>query len=372
LQFFEGVNFNNLIVSQFRNYSSLKMDLVPGLNVFTGPNGSGKTSILEAIHYLCMTRGFVSAGDKYALRTGESFFILEGMTDTQEWIKVTFMEGRGKKVFHDMVPVDKLALHIGRIPVVALLPTDTDLIREAAAFRRKYLDAQISQYDSDYLQSLVRYEHALNQRNAALQHFLRNGSWDREQLHIWETIMIPEGIKILQGRLDYLNHFLPIFRELYATLSGQKEVPDIVYETQLNPNTREKWQEALEISLDKERYSGRTGFGCQRDELKLLLNGELIRDKGSQGQQKSFVMALKLANFVYLKEKKNTWPILLLDDLFDKLDAQRVDALAGLLKSFDGAQVFITDTSRERLQAILDGYAFPEIQYYSVEQGKVS
>lgn len=319
-----------------------------------------------------MTRGFVSGGDKIALRKGENFFILEGMTDQQEWIKVTFMEGRGKKVFHDMVPVEKLALHIGRIPVVALLPTDTDLIREAAAFRRKYLDSQISQYDPDYLQSLVRYEHALSQRNAALQHFLRHGTWDREQLHIWESIMIPEGIKILQGRLEYLEQFTPLFRNFYATLSGQKEVPDLIYETNLSPNTREKWLELLEISLDKDRYSGRTSFGCQRDELKMLLNGELVRDKGSQGQQKSFVMALKLANFVYLKSRKDTWPVLLLDDLFDKLDAQRVDALAGLLKTFEGAQVLITDTSRERLQNILDKYAFSDIKYFNVDQGEVS
>lgn len=350
----------------------MKIGLVPGLNVFTGPNGSGKTSILEAIHFLCMTRGFVSGGDKIALRKGENFFILEGQTDQQEWIKVTFMEGRGKKVFHDMVPVEKLALHIGRIPVVALLPTDTDLIREAAAFRRKYLDAQISQYDPDYLQSLVRYEHALSQRNAALQHFLRNGSWDREQLHIWESVMIPEGIKILQGRLEYLDQFIPMFRDLYATISGQKEVPDLVYETNLVPNTREKWLELMEISLDKDRFSGRTSFGCHRDDLKMLLNGELVRDKGSQGQQKSFVMALKLANFVYLKSRKDTWPVLLLDDLFDKLDAQRVDALAGLLKTFEGAQVLITDTSRERLQNILDRYAFSDIKYFNVDQGEVS
>lgn len=363
--------FNNLIVSQFRNYATLQADLVPGLNVFTGPNGSGKTSILEAVHYLCMTRGFVPSGDKNALRQGESFFIVEGLTDQQEWIKVTYMEGRGKRVFHDMVPIDKLASHIGRIPVVALLPTDTDLIREAAAFRRKYLDAQVSQYDADYLQSLVRYDHALSQRNAALQQFQRQGHWDREQLHIWETTLITEGIRILDGRLKYLETFVPQFREMYRIISSDQEVPGLDYESSLLPNTREKWLEAFELSLDKDRYSGRTQTGCHRDDLKMLLNGELIRDRGSQGQQKSFVMALKLANFVYLKNKKDTWPVLLLDDLFDKLDAGRVEAIAGLLRTFDGAQVLITDTSRERLGRILDRFGFDPIRYFEVEQGKL-
>lgn len=366
------MNFNCLIINHFRNYEALKVDLVPGINVFTGPNGSGKTSILEAIHFLCMTRGFVAGGDKNALKKGDTYFILEGLTDQQEWIKITFMEGRGKKVFHDMVPIDKLASHIGRIPVVALLPTDTDLIREAASFRRKYLDAQISQYDSNYLQSLVRYEHALTQRNATLQYCLKKNTLDREQLQIWEAIMIPEGIRIIETRKQYLEKFIPQFRAYYAQISGEAEIPDILYESNIEPNTREYWMAEIEKSLDKDRYLGRSSVGCHKDELSFRLNGALIKDHGSQGQQKSFVMALKLANFVFLNAQKSTWPLLLLDDLFDKLDNHRVDALARLLQEFEGAQILITDTSEDRLKSILDAYPFPRVQYFQVHQGKIA
>lgn len=360
-----------MILSQFRNYVALKTDLIPGLNVFTGPNGSGKTSVLEGIHYLCMTRGFSPNSDRNVLRKGEQFFIVEGQSSDQEWIKCTYLEGRGKKIFHDQVPLERMSSHIGRIPVISVLPSDTDLIRESGTTRRKYLDALISQYDVAYLQALVRYEQALSQRNAALQSFLKSGRWDAEQLMIWDVVLIREGMIIHAGRENFLRDFIPVFRKYYQLISGEQEVPDIEYETVFTDNSREYWVSVFEMNRDKDRFSSRTQQGTHREDLKFLLNGELVRDRGSQGQQKSFVMALKLANFVFLKEQKNTWPVLLLDDLFDKLDASRVNALAALLRTFEGAQVLITDTSRERLQGILKAHHFSEIRYYSVHQGEV-
>jgi len=365
------VYFNKLIVSQFRNYIHLEAGLGMGINIFSGPNGSGKTSILEALNYLCMARGFSAQSDRHVLKNGEQFFIVEGQLSDDAWVKCTYLEGRGKKIFHDQVPLEKISAHIGRIPVVSVLPNDTDLIRESGTTRRKYLDALISQYDAEYLQALVKYEQALAQRNAALTQFLKSGQWDAEQIHIWEPVLIKLGMRIHAGRKNFLEAYIPVFKSVYQKISGTQEIPDILFDTKMSENTEVFWKQMYRDSENRDRASGRTQVGTHREDLIFLLETEPIRERGSQGQQKSFVLALKLSNFIFLKQQKNDWPVLLLDDIFDKLDHQRVEALALLLKEYAGAQILLTDTSELRIREIFDGIHFDNIRYFSVMEGQI-
>lgn len=363
--------FKSLILSQFRNYVALDTELVQGLNVLTGPNGSGKTSVLEAIHYLCMVRGFYSGSDKQALRRGEQFFIVEGKLSDEAWIKCTFLEGRGKKMFHDQIPLERMTEHIGRIPVVSVLPVDTDLIRESGTTRRKYLDALISQYSPDYLSALVKYDHALQQRNAALASFQKGVAWDPDQIHYWNTILRKEGIQIHDQRARFLLEYIPVFVQMYNRISGQIEIPDIEFVSEFNQNSEQEWIAVFERNLMKDRMNARTNSGTHREDLAFKLNGDYIKDRGSQGQQKSFVLALKLTNFVFLKSKKLDWPVLLLDDIFDKLDQNRVGALAGILAEFEGAQIFLTDTSEERIKSIFEQFPFQKTRYFQVKNANL-
>jgi DNA replication and repair protein RecF len=360
------VYFKTLILSQFRNYGTLDIDLVQGLNVFTGPNGSGKTSILEAIHYLSMVRGFYGGSDKQALRRGEQFFITEGKLSDDTWIKCTFLEGRGKKMFHDQIPLDRMIEHIGKVPVISVLPADTDLIRESGTLRRKYIDALISQYNSEYLKALVAYDHALQQRNAALTAFAKGAKWDPDQIHYWDAILRKDGIFIHAQRDQFLLAYIPVFMEMYARIAGPAELPNIEYISEFKENTDQEWTDMFARNLMKDRITGRTGYGTHREDLAFTLDGDLIKERGSQGQQKSFVLALKLANFVFLKAQKEDWPILLLDDIFDKLDKNRVGALAEILAGFQGAQIFLTDTSEERILSVFHHYPFQNTQYFQV------
>jgi DNA replication and repair protein RecF len=365
------VYFKSLILSQFRNYAALDTELVQGLNVFTGPNGSGKTSVLEAIHYLCMVRGFYSGSDKQALRRREQFFIVEGKLSDEVWVKCTFLEGRGKKMFHDQIPLERMTEHIGRIPVVSVLPADTDLIRESGTTRRKYLDALISQYNPAYLQSLVKYEHALQQRNAALTSFQKGAHWDPDQIHYWDAILKKEGIHIHAERTHFLQDYIPVFIQMYSRIAGQGEIPNIEYISEFTENTEQEWATVLQRNLMKDRMTGRTGSGTHRDDLAFKLEGDYIKERGSQGQQKSFVLALKLTNFIFLKSKKMDWPVLLLDDIFDKLDHNRVGALAGILAEFEGAQIFLTDTSENRIRGIFEQFPFQNTRYFQVHNANL-
>lgn len=363
--------FKSLILSQFRNYEALNTEFVQGLNVFTGPNGSGKTSVLEAIHYLCMVRGFYSGSDKQALRRGEQFFIVEGKLSDEMWIKCTFLEGRGKKMFHDQIPLERMTEHIGRIPVVSVLPADTDLIRESGTTRRKYLDALISQYNARYLHALVKYEHALQQRNAALASFHKGAAWDPDQIHYWNAILKNEGIQIHDERARFLLEYIPVFTKMYIRISGQIETPDIEFVSEFNENSEQEWNATFERNVMKDRMTARTNSGTHREDLAFKLNGDYIKERGSQGQQKSFVLALKLTNFVFLKTKKLDWPVLLLDDIFDKLDQSRVSALAGILAEFEGAQIFLTDTSEERIRSIFEQFPFQKTSFFQVQNARL-
>ncbi len=363
-----------LHLTQFRSYSDLQLTLSPHINCFTGANGAGKTNILDSIHYLAFTRGFRHHLDKQAVQDGGSFFFIGGNWQAGKSIKnirCTFQQGKGKKLLINQKPLERMSDHIGRMPLVAILPSDTDLINGASADRRRFLDMLISQYDPLFLQHLIQYERILQQRNALLKMMAEQRYFDADQLALWDEQLIPHGIAVKEGRAQFVDAFSPIFARYFAEIVSEKETPSLNYRSQVEHNTPQGWRQLFQENLDKDRANGYSLGGIHRDDLAFYIDEHSVRHYGSQGQQKTFVISLKLAQYELLQAKTNMAPLLLLDDLFDKLDRHRLSQIAHLLQSRIQGQIFITDTSQARLEEIFEG-SQREILYFSVADGAVS
>lgn len=366
--------FSRLSLTQFRNYTALDLPLSPGVNLFTGDNGEGKTNLLEAVHYLAMTRGFQPGGEKFSLQEGAPWFTVEGelqLPEVKMNVQCSYLPPRGKKMIVNGAPVSRMSDHIGRIPLVSVLPWDTQLITEGPAVRRKFIDSFISQYDAEYLRELMDYEKALEQRNALLSSFAERGGWDREQLELWEWKMAESGSKIVKVRREFIAAFEPVFATWFRELVSGRETPQLSIETQLMENTEQEWQSLFARQLDRDRGSCRTSVGVHKDDLLLRVNGQPVRDYGSQGQQKTYLLALRFAQFELLAQRKGITPLLLLDDIFDKLDIHRLQAIAALLETRATGQVLVTDTSRERSQGVFGKMKAREVKFFSVKKGTV-
>ncbi|MCL4143685.1 UNVERIFIED_CONTAM: hypothetical protein GTU68_027062 [Idotea baltica] len=346
-----------------------------GINCITGPNGVGKTNILDALHYLSFTRGFRNTQDRLAVKDGESFFF-NGATLVKEnkshQVHCNFVKGKGKKILINKKPLKKMSEHIGRIPMVAILPIDTDLINGPSAGRRKLLDMLISQYNPLYLRHLIQYDKLIEQRNALLKLFGEQRFFDKDQLDIYNAQLIPHGRAIHQGRSAFLVDFEPIFQSYFHKIVNQKETPTIIYRSHVQENTEDGWKQLLSESLEKDLSNQYSGTGVHRDDLIFTIDAHSTRNYGSQGQQKTFVIALKLAQYLLLQQQTNLNPILLLDDIFDKLDEHRLQQIAQLLSEEVEGQIFITDTSLERLQGIFKVSTNKPVAFYSVIDGEVS
>jgi DNA replication and repair protein RecF len=369
IHYFYNVHISSLHLTHFRNYTGFSVHFSDGINVITGNNGEGKTNILEAIHYLSMTRGWHSKTEKYALQEGQPYFIVEGIlqdADGPHNVQCNYLPPKGKKVLVDKRPLSKMSDHIGRIPSVAVLPSDTQLIDEGPSLRRKFMDSLICQYSQDYLQQLIVYEHALQQRNALLTLMGERRRWDPEQLQLWSQQLIQPGIFILNMRKQFLEKFLPTFQEYFNWIVSDKEVPTILLKTQFERNDAAEWQERFRADEDRDRYAQRTGSGIHKDDLLLQIGGQEVKNYGSQGQQKTFVIALKMAQYALLGTEKKVAPLLLLDDIFDKLDVHRLRAIARMLDERVQGQVFITDTSLERCKKVFSEVKNREIKYFYV------
>jgi DNA replication and repair protein RecF len=369
------MHLTRLHLTQFRNYPLLDLDFSPGVNIFTGDNGEGKTNILEAVHFLAMTRGFQSQGEKFSLQEGAPWFTVEGavqFADGEAKVQCSYLPPRGKKMILNGAPVAKMSDHIGRMPLVSVLPWDTQLITEGPAVRRKFMDGFISQYDPRYLADLIAYEKAVEQRNALLNAFAERGGWDREQLELWEMNMITPGRNLAAARKTFIQEFEPVFAGWFHHLVSGKETPSLACETQLIDNTEAEWKGLFERQLDRDRGSCRTSVGVQKDDLIFIVNGQPVRDFGSQGQQKTFLLALRFAQFELLQRKKGTPPLLLLDDIFDKLDMHRLKAIATLLETQVAGQVFVTDTSVDRARRVFGGMKGKEVRFFQVKNGSVT
>lgn len=342
-----------LQVINFKNYSESSLHFSEKINCFLGDNGVGKTNILDAIYYLAFTKSYFNLQDNQNIKHNEEFFAVHGKfyrTSSQSDDISCIQKRNLKKQFRiNGKDYDRLADHIGEFPVVMISPYDRDLINEGSDIRRKYIDSVISQFDRAYLDDLIVYNRILQQRNSLLKLLSSNGSRDRESLEIYDEQLVVPASRIYQKRIDFMKGFTPVFRKYFSTISNSKEEVDIVYNSTLKS---EPLKDQLIKNIERDILLKHTTVGIHKDDLDLVIDGLPIKKFGSQGQQKSFVIALKLAQFDYTRDIKGYKPILLFDDIFDKLDFNRSSQIINLVSNDNFGQVFITDTQLDRINLI--------------------
>lgn len=345
LQKISLVNFKNIISQTF--------DFQEKINCFVGDNGVGKTNILDAIYYLSFTKSYFNSVALQNIRHGEEFFMIEGsyiLENREEKIVCSLKKGQKKVLKRNDKAYSKFSEHIGQLPLVIISPTDRDLIVDGSETRRKFIDGVISQQDKEYLQSLIQYNKVISQRNALLKYFAANRTFDALNLKIYDDRLILLGTGIYAKRKLFLEKFTPIFNKKYQTISEDKESVDLVYKSQLHSMS---FEELLKNNLEKDKILQYTSVGIHKDDLSFDIGEYPIKKFGSQGQQKSYLIALKLAQFQFIKEQSNVVPILLLDDVFDKLDEHRVSKIIELVNKDEFGQIFITDTHAERTENVI-------------------
>ena len=361
---------SRLQLQSFKNYTAQELNFSGGINCFVGKNGSGKTNLLDAIHYLSITKGAFNGVDSQNIRKGDPLFFIKG-----EWkgskqayqVHVAFQPGQKKIVKVNQKEYEKLADHIGRFPVVLIAPNDTDLIREGSEGRRKFFDSILSQLDPAYLENLMVYHQYLKQRNSLLKKYGDTRKLDKTLLEVYNEHLIRLGKLIFARRNEFVKHFIKLFSPRYQWLSGGVEQTEVAYLSELSD---ENWPQLFAKALDKDLALQRTTSGIHRDDFEFVLEGEPVKRFGSQGQQKSFVVALKLAQYDLLKTEKGFSPVLLLDDIFDKLDDDRITKLMELVASDDFGQLFVTDARPERTLNLFRSLK-KEKKLFKVDEGKV-
>jgi len=343
----------NLKIFNFKNHSEKSFDFSPEINCFVGNNGAGKTNILDALHYLSMAKSFLGNLDAQNILHDSDFFAIEAEIQGEEKndiIKVQLPKEGKKIIKKNDKTYERIADHIGFLPSVMISPYDANLISDGSESRRKFLDAMISQTDSDYLFALIQYQKTLQQRNALLKYFAKNRTFDLDSLEIYNEPLTKFGTQIFEKRQRFVASILPTIQHFYEIISKGNEKVTVIYESNLN---EQNFEEILSENLEKDRVLTYTSRGIHKDDLRFEMNGNLIKKFGSQGQQKSFLIALKLAQIKRIKDITNKNPILLLDDIFDKLDDNRVSQLIELVNQQNFGQIFITDTNRERTESVV-------------------
>lgn len=344
---------NHLALSNFKNCKEASLVLSPKINCFTGRNGAGKTNLLDAIYYLSFCKSYFIQSDVLNIRYGEDYFAINGSysLDDGKIDKIQCIQRRDhpKKFSLNKKEYDRLADHIGLYPLVIVSPSDADLINDGSEIRRRYIDSVISQFDKTYLYHLINYNKGIAQRNAQLKQFAETHFYDDTMLSLWDERLIEPATYIFEKRRAFLSEFAEVFQSFYEWISESREIVSATYSSRMVESSFLDLQKA---NRDKDRILKYTSSGVHKDDLDLKMNGYPVKRNGSQGQQKSFVIALKLAQFEYTRRIKNFKPILLFDDIFDKLDHHRVDKLIKLVSLDSFGQVFITDTQPERINAI--------------------
>ena len=355
-----------LVLINFKNIAQAEITLSERINCFVGDNGAGKTNVLDAVYYLSMSKSALSMTDGQSVRHGEDFFVVEGTyagdSGSSDTVNCSFLRRSGKVLKLNGKEYDRMADHVGRFPVVMVSPQDSVLITDAAEERRRYLNAFLSQLDRDYLASLMRYNAVLAERNR----FLKSSS-DEQMLQIYDMQLADHAARIYERRRDIIDRMRPLVAEFYRRLSGDREQVEIEYRSEL---ASASMGELLLASRERDIVNGFTTSGVHRDDMSLRIGGYPLRKYGSQGQQKSFLMSLKLAQYRILAEVCGERPLLLLDDLFDKLDTSRVENLLTLVAGDDFGQIFITDCNRSRLETILSR-AGEKYALFMVEGGDI-
>ena len=361
---------NELSLINFKNYSEASIEVCNKVNCFVGNNGQGKTNVLDAIYYLAFCKSYFNPIDSQNIKHDEEFFVVQGGFDREgksEKIFCGLKRGQKKQFKRNKKEYAKLAEHIGLIPLVMVSPSDSELILGGSETRRKFIDGVIAQFNPVYLDNLLNYQKSLSQRNALLKSFSENRYFDEDSLMIWDHKLAQYGEPVFKERNAFLEEFIPIFQEYYGLIAPENEIVGLQYVTKLHEG---KILDLLLEMRQKDRAIRYSSTGIHKDDLVFELGNHPMKRFGSQGQQKSYLLALKLAQFEYVKRKKTTKPIILLDDVFDKLDENRVEALIKLVSDPEFGQIFISDTSQERIEPILKKIG-KEYRLYNVNEGAV-
>ncbi|MDH6254362.1 DNA replication and repair protein RecF [Chryseobacterium sp. H1D6B] len=342
-----------LSLYNFKNHSEKKFDFSPQINCFVGNNGAGKTNILDALHYLSVGKSFLGNTDLNNIKKKEDFFTIDAEIqneDSEDILKISQPKEAKKIIKKNDKSYDRMADHIGYLPSVMISPYDSNLISDSGESRRKFLDSMISQTDSGYLFDLIQYQKTIQQRNALLKYFAKNRTFEKDSLEIYDDPISRFGTKIFEKRKEFVSKLDPIVQNFYQIISGGKESVSVIYESHLFENS---FETLLKEAVERDRMLTYTSKGIHKDDLLFEMDAVLIKKIGSQGQQKSFLIALKLAQMSLVKELTGKTPILLLDDIFDKLDDSRVLQLIELVNQENFGQIFITDTHRERTENVV-------------------
>ncbi|MFR9166146.1 MAG: DNA replication/repair protein RecF [Dysgonomonas sp.] len=349
-----------LSVINYKNIGQAELAFSPKINCFIGNNGMGKTNLLDAIYYLSFCKSHSNPIDTQNINHDSDFCIMQGWYDVRNKKEEIFcsIKRRQKKRFkRNKKEYEKLSDHIGFLPLVMISPSDSVLISGGSDERRRFMDVILSQFDKEYLHSLIKYNKALQQRNALLKSEISNA--DDTLFELWENEMVKEGVKIYEKRKSFIENFIPIFQHFYNFICQSNEKVSLKYESNVNESD---FESLLRSKREKDKIIGYSSVGIHKDDLDMEIDDYSIKRVGSQGQNKTYVVALKFAQFDFLRKTgDNVTPILLLDDIFDKLDSSRVEQIIKLVLSDDFGQIFITDTNREHLDEILEK---AKSQYY--------
>ena len=360
-----------LAVFNFKNYTESSLEFLPQINAFAGLNGAGKTNLLDAIHYLALCKSYFNPIDSQHIKKGCDWFIVQGEFEREQVpdvISCSLKRNQKKQFKRNKKDYQRLADHIGLFPLVMISPNDAAIVTEGSEERRKFMDNVISQTDNHYLDILIQYNKILLQRNTLLKQVKERGILDLGLLDILNLQLTEVGERIFERRKQFMDEFLLEFERYYAFLTDGSEEVSLVYES---PLMGADFGKLLRDSLEKDRVLERTSQGIHKDDLVFTIHdGMALKKFGSQGQQKSFLIALKLAQYSFLKNKKNAKPLLLLDDIFDKLDENRTKKLMQLVSEDEFGQIFITDTEAKRIKYIFEEIAQP-IRIFEVKGGTI-
>ncbi|RRQ48913.1 DNA replication/repair protein RecF [Maribacter algicola] len=342
-----------LSLLNYKNFESKNLEFDSKINCFVGDNGVGKTNILDSIYHLSFGKSYFNPVSSQNIRHDADFFVIEGhfqKEEKEEKIVCSLKKGNKKVIKRNGKPYEKFADHIGVLPLVIISPADRDLILEGSEVRRKFMDGVISQSDKDYLQSLINYNKVLSQRNALLKYFAVNHTFDRATLAVYNDQLERYGSEIFKKRVLFLESFIQIFKEQYKAITNNTEEVNLTYDSKM---LSDSLGTLLLESLEKDRALQYTSVGIHKDDLNFTIREYPIKKFGSQGQQKSFLIALKFAQFHFMRKLSRSNPILLLDDIFDKLDENRVSHIISLVNKENFGQIFVSDTHAERTEAVV-------------------
>ena len=347
------MNLKKLSLFNYKNFSEANFDFDDKINCFVGKNGIGKTNVLDSIYHLAIGKSYFNPLAVQNIKHNEEFFVIDGTFEKQERLEqiVCSLKKGSKKILKRNGKIyEKFSDHIGFIPLVIISPADNDLIVEGSETRRKFIDSVISQLDANYLTQLIQYLKIISQRNALLKYFALNQVFETETLHIYNEQLNAFGQNIFEKRKAFLEEFVPIFNKHHQNITSSEETVQIKYESHLFDKNLKT---LLEENINKDRMLHYTSVGIHKDDLMFEIDNYPIKKFGSQGQQKSFLIALRLAQFELVKKQSGEKPILLFDDIFDKLDEFRVQKIVSMVDNDDFGQIFISDTHLERTENIV-------------------